>query len=70
MPMHISARKLRMLNLKIAEKVNCLPSCYFSITVTKHHNQGNLQKKVFNQDYSFRDFEYIMVGQRHGVGNR
>lgn len=37
---------------------------FFSITVIKHYNEDNLQKKVFNFDYSCMGLEHMMVEQR------
>lgn len=45
----------------------CL-SC-FSITVIKHHDEGNLQKKLFNWTYFFRAVEFVVAKQSHGRKN-
>lgn len=45
----------------------CL-SC-FSITVIKHHDEGNLQKKLFNWTYCFRAVEFVVAKQSHGRKN-
>lgn len=33
----------------------CLTSTYFSVAVTKHHDQGHLENKEFVGAYSFRE---------------
>lgn len=38
---------------------------YFSITVTKYHGQGNLQKKMFNLTCGSRGLESMIVEQKH-----
>lgn len=40
-------------------------SSYFSVAVTKDHDQSNLYKKVFNLAYIFRRLEPIISQQRH-----
>lgn len=39
---------------------------YFPISVTKHCNQINIYKKMFNWPYGSRGSESVMAEQRHG----
>lgn len=46
----------------MAQNMDCLGYCF--IVATKHHDQGSLQKKVFNLSYSFRRLESVSDGAK------
>lgn len=46
----------------MAQNMVCLSYCF--IIATKHHDQGSLQKKVFNLSYSFRRLESVSDGAK------